>query len=131
QSGVEVEGETPAVFELDEFIQELKNEVSYLGEFEVIKHQSQPLKLHTFRGALRSSILVLLKNAFSSYTEKGSVANSSGKDKVVLSLYQEGNTLTWTVKDTGQGMSSECLKRLGEPFFTTKEEGEGMGLGIY
>ncbi len=35
------------------------------------------------------------------------------------------------VEDQGSGMSPDVLKRVGEPFFTTKEPGRGMGLGLY
>ena len=35
-----------------------------------------------------------------------------------------------TVSDMGQGMTPEVLKRAMEPFFTTKEQGEGTGLGL-
>ena len=36
-----------------------------------------------------------------------------------------------TVIDRGGGMSPEVLARVGEPFFTTKVPGEGMGLGLF
>jgi two-component system sensor histidine kinase RegB len=35
------------------------------------------------------------------------------------------------VRDFGSGMSSDVLARAGEPFFTTKAPGEGMGLGLF
>jgi two-component system sensor histidine kinase RegB len=35
------------------------------------------------------------------------------------------------VRDAGTGMSPEVLARAGEPFFTTKPPGEGMGLGLF
>lgn len=35
------------------------------------------------------------------------------------------------VVDSGAGMSPEVLQRIGEPFFTTKEPGRGMGLGLH
>jgi signal transduction histidine kinase len=34
------------------------------------------------------------------------------------------------VRDAGEGMSAAVLARLGEPFFTTKPEGAGTGLGL-
>ena len=35
------------------------------------------------------------------------------------------------VSDSGSGMSAEVLARVGEPFFTTKAPGRGMGLGLF
>jgi two-component system sensor histidine kinase RegB len=35
------------------------------------------------------------------------------------------------VADRGRGMSRDTLARAGEPFFTTKEPGQGMGLGLF
>lgn len=39
----------------------------------------------------------------------------------------------WRVRviDQGEGMLPEVLERIGEPFYTTKEPGRGMGLGLY
>jgi two-component system CheB/CheR fusion protein len=39
-----------------------------------------------------------------------------------------GEFIRLTVSDTGQGMTREVLKRAIEPFFTTKEQGSGLGL---
>lgn len=35
------------------------------------------------------------------------------------------------IRDAGAGMSPETAARAGEPFFTTKPPGEGMGLGLF
>lgn len=35
------------------------------------------------------------------------------------------------IRDAGRGMSNEELGRAGEPFYTTKEPGRGMGLGLF
>jgi two-component system sensor histidine kinase RegB len=41
------------------------------------------------------------------------------------------DSLVITIRDSGCGMSPEVLARAGEPFFTTKEPGQGMGLGLF
>ncbi len=43
---------------------------------------------------------------------------------------REGN-VRFVVRDRGCGMSGETLRRVGEPFYTTKEPGKGMGLGVF
>lgn len=36
-----------------------------------------------------------------------------------------------SVRDWGHGMGENVLRRIAEPFFTTKEPGKGMGLGTF
>jgi CheY-like chemotaxis protein len=41
-----------------------------------------------------------------------------------------GSFLKLTVKDTGHGIDPENLERIFDPYFTTKDKGEGTGLGL-
>ncbi len=43
----------------------------------------------------------------------------------------DGGQLRFEIRDRGCGMSEDVLARAGEPFFTTKQPGEGMGLGLF
>lgn len=50
---------------------------------------------------------------------------------VLVIVRREDHTLAISIRDRGPGMPSELLARIGEPFFTTKEPGRGMGLGLF
>ena len=41
-----------------------------------------------------------------------------------------GNYIQLTVQDNGIGMDRQTMERIYEPFFTTKEQGEGTGMGL-
>jgi signal transduction histidine kinase len=43
---------------------------------------------------------------------------------------QSGAHIELTVKDSGHGMSDEVIRRIYDPFFTTKEKGKGTGMGL-
>ncbi len=58
--------------------------------------------------------------------------DASGPEATIdLIISDEIDTLLIEVRDQGEGMPYEILSRLGEPFFTTKEPGRGMGLGLF
>jgi two-component system sensor histidine kinase RegB len=50
---------------------------------------------------------------------------------VVVAVGCYDDTLEIAIRDRGAGMPSEILARIGEPFFTTKPPGRGMGLGLF
>jgi two-component system sensor histidine kinase RegB len=55
---------------------------------------------------------------------------------VTLRVAAEGDPgdpgrLVFEIADRGAGISPDLLARVGEPFFTTKPAGQGMGLGIF
>jgi two-component system sensor histidine kinase RegB len=43
----------------------------------------------------------------------------------------QGQEAQIAVEDGGSGMPASVLQRIGEPFFTTKQPGRGMGLGVF
>jgi signal transduction histidine kinase len=53
-----------------------------------------------------------------------------GKITVTTGINATG-MLELQVRDTGPGISSELQEEVFAPFFTTKPEGEGTGLGLY
>ena len=56
----------------------------------------------------------------------------SGRERPTVSVSAEraGENVVLTVSDNGAGVADELRDRIAEPFFTTKETGEGLGLGL-
>ncbi|HEX7762691.1 MAG TPA: ATP-binding protein, partial [Cellvibrio sp.] len=63
----------------------------------------------------------LLSNARDASPEQGRVMLESNEDE---------DSVTVSVTDEGHGIPPELIERILEPFFTTKEPGEGTGLGL-
>jgi len=74
------------------------------------------------RGGLEQLFLNLFTNAIDAMP-------AGGRLQVTARVVESGR-LEIKVADTGAGISPEQLKRIHEPFYTTKEEGFGLGLAI-
>lgn len=73
------------------------------------------------RDTLVGAVLNLIENAI----------QAGGREaRLKIHLYQRGETLRLCISDNGPGIDSETLARLGEPFFTTKTTGTGLGLAV-
>jgi two-component system sensor histidine kinase RegB len=82
---------------------------------------SLPL-LRVPRHAVEQSLIALAKNA---------IEASPAGSPVHLAAARSGKSIRFSIVDSGAGMSPETLRHAGEPFFTSKEPGKGMGLGIF
>ncbi|MEM5018101.1 ATP-binding protein [Metabacillus indicus] len=54
----------------------------------------------------------------------------AGSKTISISLFEEGGSARIMIEDDGEGMEEERLKRLGEPFYSVKEKGTGLGLTV-
>ena len=88
------------------------------------------------RAQLESAILNLAINARDAMPNGGtltlSCTNITLDEAHVLDLdtVTSGEYVMITLTDTGEGMTSDTIRRSVEPFFTTKGVGEGSGLGL-
>jgi two-component system NtrC family sensor kinase len=71
---------------------------------------------------IQQALLALFVNAVESMTGGGTL-------RLVVDRDQAGNTVI-LISDTGTGIAPEELPHIFEPFYTTKKEGNGVGLGL-
>jgi len=73
------------------------------------------------RDTLVGALLNLIENA----------TQASGPSaRLKVHLYTREQTLRLCISDSGSGIEPQVLQRLGEPFFTTKTNGTGLGLTV-
>lgn len=71
---------------------------------------------------LRQLLLNLTRNSFD--------AMKGIRGKLTIQSYRDGNSAVLAIRDTGNGIPQEIIKKLGTPFLTTKDDGIGLGLAI-
>lgn len=69
--------------------------------------------------SIKQVLLNVLRNALESLEEQGTIAVSLQLEEDYACIY---------VQDNGCGISKERLMKIGEPFYSTKEKGTGLGL---
>jgi PAS domain S-box-containing protein len=78
-------------------------------------------KLETEPKRLNQILINLVKNAIDA-------VDLGGEVRVIIRM--SSNELTLSVKDNGPGLTPQELAKIGEPFFTTKEKGTGLGVMV-
>jgi signal transduction histidine kinase len=79
-------------------------------------------RIESDRGKLQQIFLNLFNNAFAAMKDGGRLA--------IVSELKAGETLSIIVSDSGHGIPHEDLKRIFEPFFSTRSGQSGTGLGL-
>lgn len=87
------------------------------------KHYDSTPLIKANMGRLVQVILNLVLNAIQAIDHDHGVI-------IIRSFNYDEDTVGFEVEDNGKGISTENMKRIFEPYFTTKSDGTGLGLGI-
>jgi len=82
-----------------------------------------------YRGEFRQVIMNLMQNAADAIVARREKESVNGLIDIGVSCSK--NFVKISVKDNGIGISEDIIIRIFEPYFTTKEEGKGTGIGLY
>lgn len=107
---------------LEEVLTLFQQQMEEMGIQTFLETEGHIPKVYCERNQLKQVLINLLKNAIEAMENGGIITISLiryGKDRVRIHI-----------RDEGDGISNEDLAKLGDPFFTTKEEGTGLGLMV-
>ena len=83
------------------------------------------LKIEGYERELLQVLLNILNNAIDAFAE-------DTKNKYIfVSAYEKNQNAIIEIKDNAGGIEKDLLKRIFEPYFTTKHKSQGTGLGLY
>ncbi|WP_241773251.1 ATP-binding protein [Bacillus sp. LL01] len=78
------------------------------------------LKMTYDRNQMQQCFINLFKNSIEAMKPTGGT--------LTIDILEEKKNILIIIKDTGVGMTTEEMNRLGKPYFSTKEEGTGLGI---
>lgn len=129
----------PKPIEINQFVRDIERMLRrIIGEHIDFVTELDPLAgwIHADRNQMEGVLLNLASNARDSMPEGGTLTISTiwvdvgdGGSPLEPDL-PAGSYVRLTVSDTGSGMDYETQQHIYEPFFTTKKQGKGTGLGM-
>jgi len=83
-------------------------------------------RIEIFSRELIQVILNILKNAKEALFE-----NEQPHKKITNKIYEDEQDIIIEIHDNGKGIKEEVIKKIFDPYFSTKDEKNGTGLGLY
>ncbi|MBI5844503.1 MAG: PAS domain S-box protein [Deltaproteobacteria bacterium] len=119
------------VSDQNSFFGRSRKDVSITSEF-----QEDLWRVEADKNQMELVLLNLYTNAWQSMGEGGTIRVSTrnevfGEGASMPPEAKPGNYVIIRVSDTGGGMDEETRKRIFEPFFTSRDMGRGVGLGLW
>jgi two-component system sporulation sensor kinase B len=103
------------------FVHDIISSYGLLNNVSIVHKVESDLVIKGSKEKLNQVLINLLKNAIEASPQGGEVS---------IAAYQEDNKVIIKIADNGIGLSEEEVKRLGTPFYSTKEKGTGLGLMV-
>lgn len=72
----------------------------------------------------------LYNNAFYSMQEKKRLSTQPYEPELIVSTKKQNGKIEISIKDNGMGIPEKTIRKIFQPFFTTKPTGQGTGLGL-
>ena len=91
-----------------------------------IKKNIDDFEIYGFENELVQVLLILISNAKDALLEK-KIENP----RIEIKTYIDKDEKVIEVKDSGKGIDEKIINKIFDPYFTTKDESNGTGIGLY
>ena len=116
-------GEALEKYELEDVLTKIVSEFSEKDQARIkVENEAGEIAIQIPLRTTVRTVKGLIKNGFDASREVS---------PIFLKCFYDDNFLYFQVRDEGAGMDKENIVRACEPFFTTKEQGKGLGLGLF
>jgi len=89
-------------------------------------NESKEYKILGFEAEFQQVILNIINNSKDEFIEKNI------KDaKISIDIKEDQDFIIINISDNAGGINKDALDKVFEPYFTTKEQGKGTGMGLY
>lgn len=95
-------------------------------EIKILESYESSKKVNIYMSEMLQVILNILKNAQDNF-----VQNSIENAKISIKTYDEDEKTIITICDNGGGIPENIIDQIFHPYFSTKHEKDGTGLGLY
>ena len=118
-------------FEINSSIDELLKIIEHNIKYNYIKidvsyENNQIFKVFGYENEFKQAILNIINNAKDAILKRRLTQKVDGLIKI--DVYSKNSDICIEIKDNGIGIEEEKLEKIFEPFFTSKENGDGFGL---
>ena len=96
-----------------------------------VETEIENIKIYGYKNEFMQAILNIISNAKDAIDERREKTGNNFEGLIKIKVYKKGNEAIIEIEDNGGGIPKEILSRVFEPYFTTKEEGKGTGMGLY
>jgi signal transduction histidine kinase len=84
------------------------------------------IKINTYLNEYQQVVLNIMKNA-----KDVLVCNDIKNSYIKIKAYKENKVIVLTIEDNGGGIVTKPKNKIFEPYFTTKSQADGTGIGLY
>jgi len=103
--------------------------LSNKSDIRIIYKNIEDIEIIGYKSELVQSLLILFNNAI--YACHENIGNTINQGEIIVNTSLKKELISISIEDSGKGIDKKNIKKIFNPYFTTKNRQHGTGLGLY